>query len=129
MDEIGDFLTALRNAVGAKLVCCETPTSKMRLGMAKILKNTGYIDAVEEFADPKGRRWLRVTLRYVDGISPIVTIERCSRPGRRIYSAAKSIPRVLSGMGIGILSTSRGLMKDAEARRQNVGGELLCRVW
>jgi small subunit ribosomal protein S8 len=129
MDGIGNFLTALRNAVGAKLSCCETSSSRTRLDIAKILKSTGYLDGVEKFTDPKGHPRLRMVLRYVDGISPIVSIERCSKPGRRIYAASKSIPRVLNGMGIVILSTSRGLMKDAEARRQNIGGELLCKVW
>jgi small subunit ribosomal protein S8 len=129
MDTVGDFLTIIRNAVRARLTEVGAPFSKMRLGIAKILKSAGYIEHFEE-CTACGHRQIRIALRFVDGgQSPITVIERCSRPGRRIYANARDIPRVLNGLGIAILSTSSGLMKDSEARRRKIGGEVLCKVY
>lgn len=129
MDSIGDFLTIIRNAVRAEKLECFAPFSRMRLEIARILKNAGYIDDVKEVKCECGLPMLRLELRYVEGVSAITGIERISKPGCRIYSAADKLPRVLNGMGIAIVSTSQGLMRDSEARRKNVGGELLCKVW
>ena len=129
MDTIGDFLTILRNGTRAKKASCVVAYSRIREGILKILKNTGYILDFESFLCDKCLRHLRVIFRYDgEGRSPIVQVERCSRPGRRLYYRSTEIPRVLNGMGVGILSTSRGIMRDSEARRQNIGGELLCKV-
>jgi small subunit ribosomal protein S8 len=129
MDTIGDFLTVLRNAVSARLPCFSVPSSRIRREISRILKNAGYVDAFEESVGLFGHRTLRVTPRYVDGKSPIRSIRRCSRPGRRVYRRAKELPRVLNGLGIAIVSTSAGLMRDSEARRKNLGGEIMCEVW
>ncbi|MDR2030589.1 MAG: 30S ribosomal protein S8 [Puniceicoccales bacterium] len=129
MDGIGDFLTIIRNAVRAKLASTVASYSKMRCALLQILKSAGYVDGWDEFVDDRGHRCVRVHLRYVDGRSPIVVLERCSKPGRRLYVGAKAVPRILNGLGIAIVSTSHGLMRDSEARRRNVGGELLCRVY
>ncbi|MDR1457078.1 MAG: 30S ribosomal protein S8 [Puniceicoccales bacterium] len=130
MDTIGDFLTILRNAIRARKDSCTVAYSKMREGILRIFKNTGHIADFESFSCECGLRHLRITLRYdADGRSPVIQIERCSTPGRRLYYRSAKIPRVLNGMGIGIMSTSRGIMRDSEARRQNIGGELICKVW
>jgi small subunit ribosomal protein S8 len=128
MDTIGDFLTILRNAVRAHLDSFEAPASRMRIEISKILKNAGYVEDFDEVLDPCGHRRVRVTLRYVEGQSPLRSIARCSRPGRRVYCEAKKLPRVLNGLGIAIVSTSQGLMRDSEARRRRVGGEVLCKI-
>jgi small subunit ribosomal protein S8 len=129
MDGIGDFLTTLRNGARAKLAVVEAPHARTRCAILKILKNTGYIDGWEEVAEGPGGRRLRVRLRYAEGRSPFTAVERCSRPGRRMYFSAKKLPRILSGLGIAIVSTSQGLMRDSEARKRNVGGELLCKIY
>ncbi|MDR2576541.1 MAG: 30S ribosomal protein S8 [Puniceicoccales bacterium] len=129
MDTVGDFLTILRNAVSAQKVVFDVQFSRVRTAIARILKNTGYVDGFEEITNSRGHRRLRVTLRYVDGKSPIHCIVRHSKPGRRIYSGAKEIGCVLNGLGIAVISTSQGLMRDAEARRRNIGGEILCKIW
>ncbi|MDR3117536.1 MAG: 30S ribosomal protein S8 [Puniceicoccales bacterium] len=129
MDGIGDFLTTLRNGARAKLAAVEVPHARVRCAILKILKNSGYVGDWEETVDGAGHRRVRVQLRYADGRSPITAVERCSRPGRRMYFGAKALPRVLNGMGIAIVSTSQGLMRDSEARKRNVGGELLCKIY
>jgi len=107
------------------------PTSRIKTAIAEILKNEGYIsDCREEEGGPGGRNNLTIELKYGrDRTSAIDGIRRVSRPGRRVYVRGGDIPRVLSGLGISILSTSRGLMSDRDARRNKVGGELLCEVW
>lgn len=125
MDTIGDFLTIIRNATLASLPSCEARVSRLRISVLYILKKAGFIESF----DVGENGFLRIHLKYVDGVSSIGKIERCSRPGCRSYYNAKKIPRVLNGLGMGIVSTSRGIMSDGEARRINVGGELLCKVW
>lgn len=128
-DPIADMLTRIRNASMARHERAEMPHSRLKEHVAGVLKAEGYLDdvRVSEGADPKT---LTVVLRYGrDRQSAIDGIRRVSTPGRRVYVRHDRIDRVCSGMGISILSTSRGVMTDREARRQRVGGELLCEVW
>ncbi|MDR1435781.1 MAG: 30S ribosomal protein S8 [Puniceicoccales bacterium] len=129
MDTIGDFLTVMRNAVAAGLPSFEVAVSRVRGEILRILQNAGYIDKCEKCLCESGRPIFRVTLRYVDGKSPICAIRRFSKPGRRFYFGARHLPRPLGGLGIAIVSTSKGLMRDSEARRKNIGGEVLCEIW
>jgi small subunit ribosomal protein S8 len=128
-DPIGDFLTILRNASHAQKDTCTAQWSRLRAEIARILKEEGYILNFEEKSADEGHRELVVTLKYVDGASAITGLQRLSSPGRRLYYGYQKIPRVLGGLGVAILTTSKGLMKDTEARKQKIGGELLCKVW
>ena len=128
-DPISDFLTRLRNASKARLDECISPHSTLKEGIAFILKNEGYVGEVSTAADAKGHKTLVVKMKYVDGAPAITGLTRVSTPGRRMYYSYTDIPRVLNGLGIAILSTSKGLMKDADCRRNRAGGELLCNVW
>ena len=134
-DPIADMLSRIRNAVAANHRTLTMPGSKVKLRIAEILKQEGYVaDVRQEEWGPKKHQTLTIVLKYGNGagserISAFQGIRRVSRPGRRVYVGHDQIPRVLSGLGISILSTSHGLMTDKEARRQKVGGELLCEVW
>ena len=128
-DPISDFLTHLRNASKAGLAQCVSPHSKLKESLAHILKNEGYVRDVATGTDEKGHKTLVVTMKYVDSAPVITGLKRSSTPGRRLYSGYSEIPRVLNGLGIAIISTSKGLMKDQDARRQKLGGELVCTVW
>jgi small subunit ribosomal protein S8 len=128
-DPISDFLTRLRNAGKAQLEECVIPHSTLKEAIAAILKTEGYILDHSNSADAAGHKTLVVKMKYVDGTSAITGLTRVSSPGRRLYYRYTEIPRVLNGLGIGILSTSRGLMKDADCRRNKAGGELICNVW
>jgi small subunit ribosomal protein S8 len=128
-DPISDFLTHLRNASKAGLAQCVSPHSKLKESLANILKNEGYVRDVATGTDERGHKTVVVTMKYVDSAPVITGIKRTSTPGRRIYAGYSEIPRVLNGLGIAILSTSKGLMKDQDARRQKLGGELVCTVW
>jgi len=128
-DPIADMLTRIRNAAMARHDRTEVPASRMKESIAQILKSEGYIADVRQ-SEGEGPKKLTIVLKYGrDRSSAIDGIRRVSRPGRRVYVSHDRIPRVFSGLGISILSTSRGLMSDREARRQKVGGELLCEVW
>jgi small subunit ribosomal protein S8 len=128
-DTIGDFLTTIRNASTAHKASCTTQHSKMRAAIAAILKAEGYINDFSEGQDKKGFKTLTVNLKFA-GTTPAITgIERHSTPGRRLYYGCKDIPRVLEGMGVAILTTSKGVMRARDAREQGVGGELVCKVW
>lgn len=128
-DPIADMLTRIRNAGLARHDRTEIPASRMKEAVAKILKSEGFIADVRP-SEGEGPKKLTIVLKYGrDRQSAIDGIRRVSRPGRRVYVAHDQIPRVLSGLGISILSTSRGLMSDREARRQRIGGELICEVW
>ena len=128
-DPIADMLTRIRNAGLARHDRTEIPMSRLKEAMAKILQSEGFIADVRP-SEGDGAKKLTIVLKYGrDRQSAIDGIRRVSRPGRRVYVAHDQIPRVFSGLGISILSTSRGLMSDREARRQRVGGELLCEVW
>jgi small subunit ribosomal protein S8 len=128
-DPIADLLTQIRNAARAGKDTCQVQHSKMKREIARILKESGYIRGYEDVEKPGNKKYLTVELKYVNGESAITAIERYSRPGRRMYFAANEVPKVLGGMGAGIVTTSRGLMTDLEARQQNVGGELVCKIW
>ncbi len=128
-DTLGDFLTVIRNASRAGRETCNVPFTKMRLGIAKILQEEGLIVGADASTDSKGRKILLIKLKYVEGVAVITDIQRHSKPGRRLYYAYRDIPRVLNGLGTAILSTSKGILKDVDARRQKIGGELICTVW
>ena len=128
-DPISDFLTHLRNASKAGLAQCVSPHSKLKESLANILKAEGFVRDVTTGTDENGHKTVVVTMKYVDNAPVLTGLKRSSTPGRRIYSGYSEIPRVLNGLGISIISTSKGLMKDQDARRQKLGGELVCTVW
>src|SRR5512135_699411 len=121
-DPIADFLTCVRNASKANREECVAPYSKIKEALAAILKAEGYIADHAQGADALGHKTIVVKLKYVDGAPAITGLRRVSTPGRRRYSRASEIPLVLNGLGVAILSTSRGLMKDQECRRNKLGG-------
>ena len=128
-DPIADMLTRIRNAALARHERAEMPHSNLKEHLAGVLKGEGFIDDVR-VSDGEGPKTLTLVLRYGrDRQSAIDGVHRISAPGRRVYVRHDRIPRVRSGMGVSILSTSRGVMTDKEARRQRVGGELLCEIW
>lgn len=127
-DTISDFLTRMRNAAGAKHKTVDTPSSNLKLAVATILKEQGFITGFEKIEDDK-QGVLRVALRYHNGLPAIQEVKRISKPGRRVYSPADKLPRVRNGLGVAIVSTSKGVMTDKQARLYNVGGEILCTVW
>ncbi len=129
MDRIADMLTRIRNAQQANIEKIEMPASKTLEAIAELLKEEGYIAAVKSY-NHKGHRYLRLTLRYDDEGAPVIReIKRVSRPGRRYYAGADELPRVKNGYGVAIVSTSQGIMTDKNARRANIGGEVLCTVF
>ena len=129
-DPIADMLTRIRNANKARFKTVKVSMSGMNVNIAKVLKQTGYINNYDKVKNDKGRQALEIILKYPDSKRTVITnIKRVSKPGRRVYVPADSIPKVLNGLGISILSTSKGVMTDAEARELNVGGEILCNVW
>ena len=128
-DPISDFLTHLRNASKAGLAECVAPHSNLRESLAGILKAEGFVRAVATGVDDRGHKTIIVTMKYVDAAPVITGLKRASTPGRRLYSGYSDLPRVLNGLGIAIVSTSKGLMKDQDARRNKLGGELVCTVW
>jgi len=128
-DPISDFLTRLRNASKARLDVCVSPHSNLKEGIAAILKAEGYISEFSNGADDQGHKTLVVKMKYLEGTPAITGIKRVSTPGRRLYFRSTELPRVLNGMGISIISTSKGLMKDQDCRRNKAGGELICNVW
>ena len=128
-DPISDFLTRLRNASKARLAECASPHSKLRESIAAILKAEGYVADHRNDVDARGHKTIVVAMKYVDAAPAITGITRVSSPGRRLYFGYTEIPRVLNGLGISIVSTSKGLLKDADCRRNKAGGELLCNIW
>lgn len=128
-DPIADFLNRIMNAQRARHDKVDIPASKMKLSIARILKEEGYIRHYKFIKDDK-QGIIRIHLKYDENRRAAITgVKRVSKPGRRIYVGYDEIPRVLNGLGIAILSTSLGVITDAEARKQRVGGELLCTVW
>lgn len=127
-DSIGDFITRIRNAQKAKHKTVDAPASKMKLAIANILKDQGYItdfSSVEDGVQGK----IIVKLRYFQGEAAIKEIKRVSRPGIRTYCDVDSLPKVYNGLGTAIISTSRGVMTEKQAKRDNVGGEVICTIW
>ena len=127
-DPLGDMLTRIRNAQMRKRPNVKTPASALRRRVLDVLVEEGYVRGYSE-VEFNGKAEFEIELKYFDGQPVIRAIERVSKPGRRVYSSVKSIPRVADGLGVSILSTPKGVMSDHEARNQNVGGEVLCRVF
>jgi small subunit ribosomal protein S8 len=128
-DPIADMLTRIRNGIQARHTQVEMPSSKMKVSIAKILKDEGYVKDFEVTKDVP-QAVLRVSLKYTTDRQPVVsTIKRLSKPGLRRYTKRDSIPLVLGGMGLVIMSTPKGLMSGREAFKRNLGGELICEVW
>jgi small subunit ribosomal protein S8 len=129
-DTISDMLTRIRNACLVRHTTTKVPTTKMTQSIATVLKEEGFIEDFVEM-DEGIHKYLVISLKYKGkNRQPIITtLKRVSKPGLRVYSNCKDLPRVLGGIGIAIISTSRGIMTDREARRQNVGGEVLCYIW
>jgi len=130
-DPIADMLTCIRNAVRIERPRVEMPLSKVKCGLAEVLKREGYIwDWREEHEDGAPSKQLSIELKYgPNGERVIRHIRRVSKPGRRVYSPATALKPILNGLGISIISTSRGVISDREARQRNLGGEVLCEVW
>jgi small subunit ribosomal protein S8 len=127
-DSVADMLTRIRNAIMADHDCALVPSSKMKLSIARILEKEGFIDRYEVLKG-KPQPMIKIYLKYTDGQPAILGLERISKPGLRVYVEGREIPRVYGGLGIAILSTSKGIMTGQEAWRQHIGGEMLCYVW
>ena len=129
MDPIGDMLTRIRNGQLRKLHNVEMPSSNFRLKILEVLKNEGFILSYHIEKKDNNKISLVVDLKYYEGTPVIKEIKRVSKPGRRVFSRADSIPRIQNGLGLAIISTNKGVMSDIEARKNNVGGEIICRVF
>ena len=128
-DPIADMLTRIRNAMQARHAKVDVPGSKLKLEIARILKEEGYVLNYKQ-GDEGSKRVIKIYLKYNTNNAPVIShLERESKPGRRVYVASREIPRVLGGMGINILTTPKGVMTGRTARREGIGGELLCSVW
>ncbi len=128
-DPLSDMLTRIRNGQQARKNAIVAPASRLRVNVLNVLKREGFIRGYSEAELRGGVRELTIELKYYEGAPVIRQIARVSRPGRRVYSKIKDLPRVYNGLGISILSTPRGVLSDAEAREKNVGGEVLCKVF
>ncbi|MDR2611951.1 MAG: 30S ribosomal protein S8 [Deltaproteobacteria bacterium] len=128
-DPIADLLTRIRNAITAKHDRVDVPASRLKVAIVRILKDEGFIKNFKVSRDNR-QGVIRVFLKYTEGNAPVIKgLQRVSRPGRRVYQKATEIVPVLSGLGVLIVSTSRGVMTDKEARRHNLGGESICQIW
>ena len=128
-DPLGDLLTRIRNGQRARQATISVPASKLRMNVLEVLKREGFIRSYSQSNVREGISEISVELKYHEGEPVIREISRVSKPGRRVYSKIKELPRVYNGLGISILSTPRGVMSDTEARDANVGGEVLCKVF
>ena len=129
MDPIGDMLTRIRNGQQRKIAKVEMPSSTLRLKILEVLKTEGFISSYHIEKKENNKISLIVDLKYYEGTPVIKDIRRISKPGRRVYSRATSIPRIQNGLGLAIISTNKGVMSDIEARKNNIGGEIICRVF
>lgn len=128
-DPVADFLTRIRNGIKARHQKIDVPSSKLKIEMARVLKEEGYI-ANYKSTEEEGKKTIRVYLKYgTDNAAPISSVKRVSRPGCRVYVGKNEIPRVLGGLGILILTTPKGVMTGKQARKEGVGGEILCEVY
>ena len=127
-DPISDMLTRIRNGQMAEKVTVVMPSSKLKVAIAEVLKDEGYIDGFQVVAGSGGKATLEVGLKYYSGRPVIEMIQRVSRPGLRVYKGSNDMPKVMNGLGIAIVSTSKGLMTDRKARANGIGGEVLCTV-
>ena len=123
------MLTTIRNGLLLSKEFVKTPSSKIKLNLLKILQEEGFIKSFKENEIKKGIKEIKIDLSYTNGKPAIKIISRISKPGRRVYSRATSIPKVMNGLGLAILSTPKGVMSDTEARKQNIGGEIICRIF
>lgn len=128
-DPLGDMLTRIRNAQMRGKPTATTPASRLRKWVLDVLADEGYIRGYQDVTDDRGHPAIEISLKYYDGAPVIRELKRISKPGRRVYLGADDIPRVRRGLGVSIVSTSRGVMSDAAARSANVGGEVLCTVF
>lgn len=128
-DPIGDMIARMRNAIMRNRSSVTSPSSKMRLRVLEVMKNEGYIRGYEELTQDDGKRELKIELKYRDGQSVVQEISRVSKPGRRVYSTVENLPLVYNGLGISIVSTSKGVMSDSQARRENTSGEIICKIF
>ena len=128
-DPIGDMITRIRNGQLRTLYNVKVPSSKYRVKILEVLKQEGYISNYKLLPDSKNKNSLLVDLKYYKGLPVIKEIKRVSRPGRRVYARADSIPKIQNGLGLAIVSTSMGIMSDSDARMKKVGGEIICRVF
>ena len=129
VDPIGDMLTRIRNAQMRSSTTVKVPASKFRVKILNVLRDEGYILNYKMTGDKNKKNNISVDLKYNQGIPVIKEITRISKPGRRVYTKADSIPRIQNGLGIAIMSTSKGIMTDNDARKENLGGEVLCKVF
>jgi small subunit ribosomal protein S8 len=128
-DPIADFLTRVRNAIGAGKKTVDIPASNIKKGIAEIMKNTHFISDYSLIETDGVKKFISLKLKYNDGISVIEGLRRISKPGIRTYKDSENIPRVRNGLGIAVISTSKGLMTDKQARAQKIGGEVICEIW
>ncbi|MBI2234323.1 MAG: 30S ribosomal protein S8 [Micavibrio aeruginosavorus] len=128
-DPLGDMLTRIRNGQKARMDVVACPDSKLRRSVLDVLKREGYIRGYTQKKDERGIAQLMIELKYDAGQAVIQMVQRVSKPGRRVYSGSKTLPRVANGLGVVVISTPNGVMADYEAREQNVGGEVLCQVF
>ena len=128
-DPIADFLTRVRNAIGAWKKTVDIPASNINKGIAEIMKNTHFISDYSLIETEGVKKYLSLKLKYNDGVSVIEGLRRVSKPGIRTYKDSENIPRVRNGLGIAVISTSKGLMTDKQARAQKIGGEVICEIW
>ena len=128
-DPLADMFTRIRNGSTAKFEKVDIPSSRMKREIAKILKEEGFIKNFKVIAGDRGHEMIRIFLRYDANRKGIVHIRRVSKPGRRVYVGTKNIPPVMSGLGLSLLSTPKGILTDKSARKANVGGEVLCHIW
>jgi small subunit ribosomal protein S8 len=127
-DPIADLLTRIRNASDAKKVLVDIPSSKMKISLTEILKKQKFIEDYSIIEDNK-QNILRVRLKYTNGTPALSGLKRISTPGLRVYKSSKDLPRVLNGLGIAVISTQKGLLTDNDARREALGGEIVCYIW
>ncbi len=128
-DPLGDMLTRIRNGAARRKSSVTTPASKLRARVLDVLQAEGYIRGYEKGTDTNGHPTLEISLKYFEGTPVIRELKRVSKPGRRVYLGVKDIPQVRQGLGVSIVSTPKGVMSDANARTNNVGGEVLCTVF
>ena len=129
-DPVADLLSRIRTAYMAKHDRLDVPASKLKLEVCRILKEQGYVESYQQLDGDTVKRQMRIYLRYTPDGEPLIrSIKRISKPGRRVYKGAEEIRPVLNGLGVGIISTSQGLLTDSQARQRRVGGEVLCEVW
>ena len=128
-DVLGDMLARIRNGQMVYKVSVMSPFSQLRMNVLEVLKQEGFIRGFETVDVRKGIKEIRIDLKYHEGKGAIHEMKRVSKPGRRVYAAALDIPKVRNGLGVAILSTARGVMTDHQARRENVGGEILCNIF